>query len=246
MSGTDQRDDIDASGSALTAALDQLLAVFRRGIELDLCVSKPGRVLSYNPALQRADVQLEQLPVVSMPDGSAVPLPPIILPSVPVSWPATLTGYCLPPMAVGTTGHVVFLDRALSVWLKTGVASDPINGRTHNLADGVFVPGVHPDTAPIASPMHVAGTHTVVHGPLLALREGATSPLVSGTAYLAAFGAFFTSVAAAFSTWNTATGGVPAAATPAVNGAFILALGNAAATLATAILGTVSTTVFTT
>jgi len=40
---------------------------------------------------------------------------------------------------------VHFADRALDQWYLKGIPVDPEDGRAHDLADAVFVPGLHPD-----------------------------------------------------------------------------------------------------
>jgi hypothetical protein len=236
LQATTPRADDDAAG-----ALVEMLAHFGRALGLTLRVSAPARVVFYDPTLQRADLVVENLPVRELPDGTEVPQPPIALPRVPVSWPASSLGYILPPLVTGDTGLVLFSDRSIHEWLKIGSPVDPLNGRAHALGDGMFIPGLHPDNAPVPSAMHIAGTHTVVHGPLVALREGAVQPLVLGTPLVAAFTTWTAGVAAAFSTWQ---GIVPPTAIS--NGAFITALGTLTATLAGTIATWLSTTVFTT
>lgn len=229
MSAQDDRDGVDAS--AAVAGLVELLALWRRQLELDLRVSAPARVVTYNPATQRATVSLEQLPV-AFEDGEEVPQPPILIPEVAVRWQGSSTGYVTVPLAPNDTGHVVFSDRCLSEWLRTGVPGDPINARTHALADAVFEPGLRPATNPIVPPTSMVSA--VLEGPLVALGRAATSPAVLGTELVAAFTAFTTAVNAAAGIWNTATGaptpagpGIPAAATPIANGTFVFALINA-------------------
>lgn len=246
MSATDEKDNLDGAGlqAAASDALTRLLELLRRNVELDLRVAAPAHVLSYNPATQRADLALGFLPVEYV-QGEEVKQPPLPLPQVPVQWPGTSAGYLTTPLVPGDTGLVVFADRALTKWLENPAPgpADPRNGRTHDLADGVFFPGLRVDSGAITPPTSL--TNTVLEGPFIALTAAASEPVLLGTRVISAITAYCSAIAAAFATWNSATGGNPVFATPPVNGAFLQAIGNATATLAGTIATWPSTRVFT-
>ncbi len=168
-------DKVDANPAV--AALNDLLAMVRRNIELDLRVSAPARVVVYDPATQRATIQLELLPVKFLGDLE-VPQPPIPIPGVPVCWTGGSLGYVTTPLVPGDTGLALFSDRCLSLWLLQGGPIDPINGRTHALGDAMFLPGLRNTTNPITPPTDL--TATVVEGPLVHLGRLATHPVAFG------------------------------------------------------------------
>lgn len=199
MSATDARETHDASAAGET--LTDILMRVRRATELGLRVAAPARVTAYNPATQRAELVLEQLPVLATDEGG-VPQPPIALPAVPVAWPRTAAGYLTLPLVAGDTGLVVFADRGLSEWLRLGIPGDPITRRTHDLADGVFFPGLHADTAPITPPTSLAAS--VLEGPLVWLGSAATQPAVLGTLLQTALNAYATAITSANSALNAA------------------------------------------
>lgn len=193
---TDNKDKVD--GASPLEQLDGLLALHRRGIELDLRVSAPGTVLSFNPATRRADVMLAFLPVIYVEDEE-VPQAPIVCPQVPVLMQGDALSYVNTPILPGATGLVVFADRCLARFLLSGVPEDPINGRTHSLGDGLFIP------CPIGSAVApVDPTGTVVEGPLVKLGAAATQPAVLGTAFSVAFATYTAAIAAAAATFATA------------------------------------------
>lgn len=174
MSGTGNDDTDHVDGAAPEAALKDLMDRVTRCLELGLRVALPARVIAYTPATQLADLRVELLPVGEL-EGEDFPQPPVLLPQVPVAWPRTSLGYLTLPLVPGDTGLVVFSDRSLSVWRVTGnevAPVDPLIGRTHNLGDAVFFPGLHTDTDPIAPPTSLAAT--VLEGPLVQLGVGAT------------------------------------------------------------------------
>lgn len=186
MSAQDQTDTEDAE--PVEATLADLLLQLRRHIALELRVSAPARVVTYNALTQRADVTLEQLPVR---DG--VPLPPIAIPDVPVRFTASALGYFSVPILPGTTGHVVVMDRCIDLWMKTGAPGDPINGRCHALADAVFEPGLHADTAPLTPPPSLVAA--VMEGAQVHLGANAASSAILGTEFFVALSTFLAAVA---------------------------------------------------
>ncbi len=174
MSGNEKQDALH--GAAPEAQLSDLLAGHRRNIELDLRVSAPGRVVTYDPATQTATIRLEFL-AIRLVEGEEVPEPPLLLHGVPVAWPGGSAGYVTTPLAPNDPGKLTFTDRCLSTWLQAGNAAapiDPINARTHNLADAVFEPGLRPLTE--ARPP-TDQTATVVEGPVVKLGRAATQPV---------------------------------------------------------------------
>lgn len=211
MSAQDTRDVVDAGGDELA----DLGALWRRQIELDLRVSMPAIVTAYDPATQTVTVQLGLVPVMFVEDKE-VPQAPIPLPGIPVIWPGTSSAYVTTPLLPGDTGLVVFSDRCISEWLRLGAPTDPINGRTHALGDGMFFPGLRPKTDPITLPTDL--TATVVEGPLVSLGRNAVE-----------FGLLGTTLAATAATLFGVLNIVPAAADPASTA--VLANANKAAIL---------------
>lgn len=196
---TDSKDKVDGSSAALEQ-LDGLLALTRRGIELDLRVAAPATVLSFNPITRRADVTLAFLPVLFVEDEE-VPQAPIVCPQVPVLMLGDTVSYVRNPILPGATGLVVFADRCLARFLLSGIPEDPINGRTHSLGDGLFIPC---PIGPTAAAQPVDPTGIVVEGTLVKLGAAATQPAVLGTAFAAAFGTYSAAIASAAATFATA------------------------------------------
>ncbi len=223
-------------GAAVLTQLENLLGRWIRSAMLELRVMAPARVLVYNPALQRASVMLEQLPVKSV-EGEPVPQKPIPLPPIPVSFLRGMggTAYQSIPLAPGDTGMVVFSDRDLSQWARNPatIPVDPISGVLHGLTGGVFIPGLHKDTD---VPPPNLDAH-LIEGPLVRLGQAGVQFALRGTALAAACNATTpTSIAGVLTA-------VPAAADPAT--VITLANANKAAILAlcAAIVSSISTKV---
>lgn len=170
---SDSADRVD--GIAVDASLDALLRRLRRVIELELRVSMPARIVTFvpgspgpPPVRPSATVRLELLQIADV-RGEEIPNPPDIITMIPVEYPGASTGGVTFPLLPGDTGRCVFTDRALAAWLQTGnpvAPVDPESGRTHNLGDAVFVPGLKTDADAIAAgPVDM--TATVLDGAAL-------------------------------------------------------------------------------
>lgn len=157
-------DSLDDKGREPT--LDDLLALRERALVLGLRVSAPAIVTKVEG--DRVDVRLGFLPVTE--DGTTEPA--IECPAVPVAWPATSAGYMTLPLVPGDRGLVVFGDRNLGEWLRLGVPADPISGRAHDLADGVFLPG---GPRPAGTEVPLDATATVLDGPQVKIGAEAVS-----------------------------------------------------------------------
>lgn len=233
-----------ADATSPDPGLAEVIDQWRRGIFLDLRVAAPATVIEYNSATQTASVQLVALPVAYI-DGEEIERPPIKIPDVPVHWLGTQTAYVSTPIengtpvSLGSAGLVIFTDRCLARWRQTGVPTDPVNGRAHDLADAVFVPGgPRPATQPIGPPTR--SDAITVEGPLVALGALAASPAVLGTPLAAAFSVWASAIAGAASTLAAvppATDLATALVLINANAAAIAAISGAHATLA----GTVAT-----
>lgn len=108
-----------------------------------LHVAQPGIVESYDPATQRASVQLciQQRMIV---EGGTELLPAPLLPSVPVMFPRGGGAFITWPIAKGDHVLVVFQDGSIDRWTQMGGVVDPIDPRAHALSDAVAIPGFYP------------------------------------------------------------------------------------------------------
>lgn len=104
---------------------------------------QPGRVQSYNPATQTADVVPLLRSQAPQPDGTTALEALPVIPSVPVvflrvgGWGMSLK------VAEGDTGLLVPCDGAIGHWrVGQGDVTDPGDLRRHHVAHSVFVPGL--------------------------------------------------------------------------------------------------------
>lgn len=105
----------------------------------------PGKVVRVNMAganIRSVDVQpLIQRAHIDEDEKRVAETMPVI-PSVPVAFPSAGDYRVTFPIAVGSTGVILFSEASLDVWLAKGGTVDPGDDRRCSLADGIFLPGL--------------------------------------------------------------------------------------------------------
>jgi len=81
--------------------------------------------------------------------GATIPIPLPILNNVPVQLPRSLDKYLFFEMEKDTEGLVVFSQRSIDIWMQDGGVVDPQDGRTFDLSDAIFIPGLSSEAGKI-------------------------------------------------------------------------------------------------
>lgn len=195
-----------------------LAQVIRQAVDTRIAglrVAVPGRVESFDPVTQTANIQPLLKDSYEQEDGSeAVENLPVVT-NTPVVFHGGGNFAITFPVQVGDLGMLVFCDRSIDQWLELGGIVDPVDPRRHELSDGVFILGVRNKSqkladfdsnravfgkqggvrlAVTASEMH----HGVGHG------ESATEKMVLGSAYRAAEDSLNNSISVASAAMVTA------------------------------------------
>lgn len=116
----------------------------------DLHTSMPGRIEKYDASKQVADVkpQLKR----SVPNGAggyvAEDLP--VLPNIPVGHPKGGGFFVSFPFQKGDYVWVMFAERSLDAWRRTGEPTDPGDLRMHALVGAYCIPGCAPDSGALS------------------------------------------------------------------------------------------------
>ena len=142
--------------------LDELIDYFIESREIDVHVSLPARVDSYDPKTQTVTCT----PMInrSLPDGAgnwvSERLPQ--MKNIPVQFPRCRQFVITFPLAKGDTGKLVFCERNIGAWRSTGAQGDPGDLSLHSLDGGVFEPGLYPDALMAKNSDTVANSAMVI------------------------------------------------------------------------------------
>ena len=119
---------------------------------LDIHVSMPGKVETYDHTQQKADIKPLLRKKYTVNGGTIVEIP--VIPGVPVQWPSANAGaaYMHLPLKVGDLGLIIFTDRSIDTWLSgDGEITSPNDPRHHDLSDAIFIPGIRPFKQPLSN-----------------------------------------------------------------------------------------------
>ena len=181
--------------------LYDVLSAARRGTMLDLRVFFPATVSEILDNGARVNVTADIKDVLATERGE-LDVEPIEIPALPV-WSAGQGriggGYLQFPIAIGDKGWVMVNDRSIDGWYTNGLPAKPSAHHTHNMVDGVFMPGARDSTRALAGDQLSA----VLEHSLIKIGEGAalgaarTSDAVAAAASMAVWIGKVTAVVAA-------------------------------------------------
>ncbi len=130
-------------------SLAETFRTLQTNLRRSMWTALPGRVQSFDPAKQAADVEPLVHDSWEGEDGQTQTGPLPVIPSVPVVFPGSGQWRLTFPVAKGDTGLLIFCSRSIDRWASQGGSVDPQDTRTHDLADAVFVPGLTDFSNPI-------------------------------------------------------------------------------------------------
>lgn len=107
----------------------------------------PAKIISFDPATQTASVQ----PTIKrvFKDGDVLPLP--VITGIRVAFQKVGDFTITFPLKAGDEGLLIFGERSMDNWRKTGDISEPNDTRMHDLSDAVFFPMCYSDPKVIPS-----------------------------------------------------------------------------------------------
>lgn len=172
----------------MSERVDSLAELIRLALDaraLDTHTALPCKVLAYNAATQRAQMQplvTRPLPTPSNPVTAFLYEVLPVLHEVPVVCGLRGGGCSITlPVLPGDTFLVVFCEADIAGWLATGQLANPDHVRRHGLAGGVAVCGLGADLEPLVSavdPGIVLTADTIKHGSIAAALALAIAELV--------------------------------------------------------------------
>lgn len=145
----------------------------------------PAHVLIYDPATQRAQVQLS---IKKRIGNKEINYAPCI--NVPVSFPGTANWSFFSEIKKGDEGLVIFSKYACDLWKQNGGLQSPYDNRKFSQSDAFFITGFRPDTQNFkAFPSQGIGITSkdnktqvsLKDDSLTLIKDGASSTLTSGS-----------------------------------------------------------------
>lgn len=134
----------------ITPSLSEVIELAMRGELAEVYTAIPGKVESYTPSAQVVDVRPQIRIILDDESGDKVTETLPLLQNVPVLFQSAGPYSITFPIAVGSTGMIVFAMHSLGEWRKRGILSDPGDRRIHSVTGATFYPGLRPTPAPIA------------------------------------------------------------------------------------------------
>lgn len=131
---------------------------------------KVGAIVSFDPDTRTAVAQISFRRILE--DGTIASYP--VLLDCPVVTLQGGGGQLTFPIAAGDECLVLFADQNIDAWYLNGGQQTPLNGRRHDLSDGIILVGLNPLAAPLAE--------AVVEGETALAAEGAKIGLLGGLA----------------------------------------------------------------
>lgn len=170
-----------------------LAELLRTAIEsrlADVHTSIPGRVKTYNPSTQKADVEIVLKRAETGASGATVHETFPIIPNVPIAWPRG-GGYSMQfPLSVGDHVWLSFSESCMAQWRVSGDLSIPGDLRRHDLSYPIAFPCIAPDSKTLPSAASGALVTTPAGGALsVSEAGGAPEPVAIGSKVDANFNA---------------------------------------------------------
>lgn len=140
-----------------------------------------GRVESYDPIKQTADV----LPVVRRPlqasDGHVGHEDLPVIPNVPVLQARSGGFFVHLPVEAGDTVLLVFTSDSFQMWRESGSVVNPGDLRRHSLSNAIAIPGVFPALQPLLDPPNIGmpSSEAVLGGGVYRVGDSLTADFVA-------------------------------------------------------------------
>lgn len=133
----------------MDATQTELLEQAKNNAMMDVRVSMPARIVSFNPATKTASVEIG-LKMVNA-DDSQSEYPPLV--DCPCLFTRGGGFHLVHPYKAGDKGIVLFSDRCFDGWFQAGQVAPPMDFRVHSMSDAYFIGGADclDDVSPIVS-----------------------------------------------------------------------------------------------
>lgn len=135
---------------SLPTSLAEVIEAAQRTAAAHMYTSLPAKVVSYNPATNTVDAEIQvKAPYFNLEGEREFDELPIV-PSVPVIWPRGGGFVVTVPLAPGDFVWLMFSTLSLAEWRTTGQVSEPTDARRHSIGYPYALPGAFPDVSPLS------------------------------------------------------------------------------------------------
>ena len=133
----------------MDATQTELLEQEKNNAMMDVRVSMPARIVSFDPATKTASVEIG-LKMVNADDTQSE-YPPLV--DCPCLFTRGGGFHLVHPYKAGDKGIVLFSDRCFDGWFQAGQVAPPMDFRVHSMSDAYFIGGADclDDVSPIVS-----------------------------------------------------------------------------------------------
>ena len=121
----------------MDATQTELLEQAKNNAMMDVRVSMPARIVSFNPATKTASVEIG-LKMVNADDTQS-DYPPLV--DCPCLFTRGGGFHLVHPYKAGDKGIVLFSDRCFDGWFQAGQVAPPMDFRVHSMSDAYFIGG---------------------------------------------------------------------------------------------------------
>lgn len=131
----------------MDATQTELLEQAKNNAMMDVRVSMPARIVSFDPATKTASVEIG-LKMVNADDTQS-DYPPLV--DCPCLFTRGGGFHLVHPYKAGDKGIVLFSDRCFDGWFQAGQVAPPMDFRVHSMSDAYFIGGADclDDVSPI-------------------------------------------------------------------------------------------------
>ena len=131
----------------MDATQTELLEQAKNNAMMDVRVSMPARIVSFDPATKTASVEIG-LKMVNADDTQSE-YPPLV--DCPCIFTRGGGFHLVHPYKAGDKGIVLFSDRCFDGWFQAGQVAPPMDFRVHSMSDAYFIGGADclDDVSPI-------------------------------------------------------------------------------------------------
>ena len=131
----------------MDATQTELLEQAKNNAMMDVRVSMPARIVSFDPATKTASVEIG-LKMVNADDTQSE-YPPLV--DCPCLFTRGGGFHLMHPYKAGDKGIVLFSDRCFDGWFQAGQVAPPMDFRVHSMSDAYFIGGADclDDVSPI-------------------------------------------------------------------------------------------------